>query len=277
MFGAATQSVPKPPFWSAPDPIRTTETNMQSKSPNRLIATLVFAALMTGSTISGEAGFEGELVLKPDGCQTAGLCTLDADFGFVDAAGLGWQAAKGLLTDGASIPPWAQPFVGQPFETAFIKAAVIHDHYCDRHVRPWRLTHKVFHEALLESGVSRAKAGIMYFAVMVGGPKWVRLIKGKPCPVGTGCINQFDISASMPGNAIAFGSGGELLMTRADEYGSARFANTMEKTIPELESLGDALTAEKVEEFAKAAMAEDFYFLNEDEVGTGLEVNFNVE
>ncbi len=242
-----------------------------------MLAAAVFACLTISAPLGAKAGFEGELVLKPDGCEADGLCTVDEDFGFVDSNDVGWQAAKGLLTDGASIPPWAQPFVGEPFAAAFIKAAVIHDHYCDRHVRPWRQTHKVFHEALLESGVSRAKAGIMYFAVMIGGPKWVKLIKGKPCPVGTGCINQFDISASMPGNAVAFGSGGQLLMTRADEYGSARFANTMEKTLPELESLGDALTAERVEELANAAMAEDFYFLNEDEVGTGLEVNFNVE
>ncbi len=223
------------------------------------------------------ADFVGDLVLQPPGCQGTGHCTLGADFGFVDAKGTGWQAAKGLLTDGASIPPWAQPFVGAPFEAAYIKAAVIHDHYCDRHVRPWRDTHRVFYEALRKSGVEAGKAGIMYFAVMVGGPKWLWLVKGKPCPVGMGCINQFDIGASVPGSQFGIGEQAELLMIRPEDYASATFTNAMAQNLPELTAAGDALTPEEVEALAEQAMKDDFYFKNPDEVGTGLSLSLTLE
>jgi len=60
---------------------------------------------------------------------------LEADFGYIDPTGVGWQTNKGAETDGASIPPLLQPFVGSPWEDGYIRAAVIHDWYCDRHVR----------------------------------------------------------------------------------------------------------------------------------------------
>jgi hypothetical protein len=235
------------------------------------------AAVLLLFAFRANADFEGELELVPDDCKSAGLCRLGADFGFVDAAGIGWQATKGLLTDGASIPPWATPIVGDPFEEAFIKAAVIHDHYCDRRVRPWRQTHRVFYEALRVSQVPKGKAGIMYFAVMIGGPKWLKLIKGRPCPVGMDCINQVDISASIPGSAMALGAPGELLIARPDEFGSARFANTMAEKLPELEALGDTLTPEQVEAASAAAMSDDFYYKNGDDVGGNLSVTVGSE
>jgi hypothetical protein len=219
-----------------------------------------------------EANFLGTLELLPPGCEKTPRCQLGAEFGFVDSAGLGWQARKGLLTDGASIPLWAQPLVGGPFEKAFIKAAVIHDHYCDRRVRPWRQTHKVFYEALLKSEVPKGKAGIMYFAVMVGGPKWAKLVKGIPCPVGVGCINSAEVSAAIPGGAIALGETREMFVSRGDAYGSARFANLMAQNVPALEQAGDTLTAAEVEVLAVRAMGEDFYFKNDNEVGTNLDI-----
>lgn len=238
-------------------------------------AICIAAALVSASP--SHADFVGDLELLQPGCESTGHCQLGRDFGFVDASGTGWQADKGLLTDGASIPPWAQSLVGKPFEKAFIRAAVLHDHYCDRHVRPWRQTHRVFYEALLNSDVAKGKAGIMYFAVMVGGPKWVKLTKGKPCPVGMSCINQINVSASVPGSAIALGDAGDLFVSRPDEYGSAGFANIMADSVPELEKAGDILTPEQVEAMAAKAMSDDFYFMNGDEVGSGLSVKVEVE
>jgi len=231
---------------------------------------LAAIAFSTGSAQS--ADFVGDLVLTPAGCEASGSCKLGQDFGFVDAKGIGWQAAKGLVTDGASIPPWAQPIVGGQFDKAFIKAAVIHDHYCDRHVRPWRQTHKVFYEALLKSGVPRGKAGIMYYAVMIGGPKWAQLVKGRPCPVGQSCINTFSMSAALPGSSVAVGDGASLFLSRPDEFGSAHFANAMNSKLADLEQKGDQLTSEEVEEMATEVMKDDFYFKNEDEVGTTLSI-----
>lgn len=233
----------------------------------------LFSILFLGflvSATSAMADFQGQLELLPAGCESTGQCTLGADFGFIGADGYGWQASKGLITDGASIPPWAKKIVGQPFEKAFVRAAVIHDHYCNRKVRPWRQTHKVFYEGLLSAGVSKSKAGIMYFAVLVGGPKWVKLIKGKPCPVGMGCINSFQIGSSVSDGAFGVDESGVLLMTREQSFGSAQFENTLEEKTPELEALGDNLSAETVEKMANESMKGDFYFQNGDEVGTNL-------
>ncbi|WP_050980239.1 DUF1353 domain-containing protein [Sinorhizobium sojae] len=241
------------------------------------VAATVFLATTLAFVSHSKADFVGSLELLPPGCETAGNCRLGQDFGFVDASGLGWQASKGLLTDGASIPPWARPLVGAPFEAAFIKAAVIHDHYCDRHVRPWRQTHRVFYDALIASQVSKSKAGVMYFAVMIGGPKWARLIRGRPCPVGMSCINQVNVTNSVPGSAIALGEAGELYVSRPDEYGSARFVNTLSGHLPDLEKSGEGLTAEDVERLAGKAMADDFYYRNGDEVGSGVSVTLQTE
>ncbi|MBB3372578.1 hypothetical protein FHT72_007119 [Rhizobium sp. BK077] len=238
-------------------------------------AIAVFLAATLAFVPASQADFVGSLELLPPGCESAGNCRLGQDFGFVDGSGLGWQASKGLLTDGASIPPWTQPLVGAPFEAAFIKAAVIHDHYCDRHVRPWRQTHRVFYDALIASQVSKAEAGTMYFAVMIGGPKWARLIKGRPCPVGMSCINQVNVTSSLPGSAIALGEAGELYVSRPDEYGSAKFATTLAGNLPELERAGEALMPEQVERLAAKAMADDFYYRNGAEVGADVSVTLH--
>lgn len=243
---------------------------------NRLMRMAVLGLLtMIGLSLSAVgvlAGgkFVGELELLPAGCEAQGSCRLGQAFGFIQDNGLGWMADQGLVTDGASIPPWAQRFVGKPYDRAFIKAAVIHDHYCDRHVRTWRQTHRVFYDGLRASGVSPGKAGIMYFAVMVGGPKWIELIKGKDCPVGMACINQVDVSAVMPGGSLVTDNKVRLFLKREDRYRSAEFAETMKQFVPRLELLGDQLTPEGVEQEAAMAMNRDFFYLNGDAVGTGL-------
>src|SRR4051812_4735522 len=87
--------------------------------------------------------FVGELEFKPAGCQAAGQCELVYDFGYIGPSRLGWQAKAGLVTDGASIPSWAQFIIGGAWEKEFIKAAVIHDWYCIRTVRTRRATHRM--------------------------------------------------------------------------------------------------------------------------------------
>lgn len=235
------------------------------------VAALLFAAM------PARADFVGTLQLVPAGCETSGECRLGADFGFVDAAGLGWQAAKGLVTDGASIPPWAKPFIGQSFEPAFIRAAVIHDHYCVRQVRPWRQTHKVFYEALRASGVSQSLAGIMYYAVMIGGPKWVKLVQGRPCPVGMSCLNAIEMSEQIRASILSVRPEIGVTVRRPAEYGSQRFEGLMQQGVPALLAKGNELTRADVEQLAAKLMVEDFYFKNGDEVGTTSKPKFELE
>lgn len=114
------------------------------------------------------------------------------DFGFVDPKGVGWQTNKGDRTDGASIPKLLQPAVGSPWRDEYIRAAVIHDRYCDedklRNVRSWRATHRVFYDAMIAAEMSPAKAKLMYYAVYAFGPKWGWPEPGKPCKGTANCI-----------------------------------------------------------------------------------------
>ncbi len=157
------------------------------------------AALFLSFAAPVSAGqFAGKVVFTEAGCEKKGECDLKDEFGFVDSAGTGWQASADNKTDGASIPKKLQPHFGYSFDEDLVRAAIIHDHYCDRHVRTWGDTHWVFYDALLASGVERRRAQKMYAGVLLGGPKWIWLIRGMECPTGKNCIQQVP-TASLPG------------------------------------------------------------------------------
>ena len=219
----------------------------------RSIPVLVALALTPFLATSSRAQFMGELRLSPDGCQGTGLCVLDAPIRFKDSAGVVWKAGAGLVTDGASIPDVFEPFVGAPFEERFIRAAVIHDHYCDRRVRPWLQTHRVFYEALVDQGVSEAKAKTMYFAVLLGGPKWVKVVPGETCDQA--CVY-----------ALTSAAGSEGFWSRPADFGNPSLPQEMAELLSELESDASALTLEQIEGRAKAMRPGDFFFANGDEV-----------
>lgn len=120
---------------------------------------------------------------------------LKEDFGYIDPDGLGWQTNKGTKTDGASIPPLLQTFVGSPWEDGYIRAAVIHDWYCDRHVRPFKATHRVFYNALIASGLNAAKAKLIFYAVYTFGPSWGYPEPGKKCSITENCIQMTENGA----------------------------------------------------------------------------------
>lgn len=199
------------------------------------------------------AQFEGDLVLLPNGCQATGQCTLKNKLRFTDSAGVVWEAKAGLVTDGASIPGIFQPFVGRPFEDDFIKVAVVHDHYCDRHVRPWRQTHRVFYEGLIAQSVSKAKAKVMYFAVYLGGPKWVELIPGEKC--GKNCVNAIKTMSGKPG-----------FRSRKADYGAQDLQAQLKKLSDELESNPDLLSLDEIDARARALRPDDYYYKHGSQV-----------
>lgn len=96
---------------------------------------------------------------------------LNRRFTFTDAQGVEWDAPKGSVVDGASIPRplwWlVDPFVGD-----YRYASVIHDVACQERKRPWQQVHRAFYEAMRCAGQSAFKAWAMYQAVRVGGPRW---------------------------------------------------------------------------------------------------------
>ncbi|MCZ4351043.1 DUF1353 domain-containing protein [Roseovarius aestuarii] len=103
-----------------------------------------------------------------------------AQLDFVDGSGVNWVAPKGIVTDGASIPPIFVPIVGDPTSPEFVNAAAVHDAYCgignERGAKfqaaPWQKVHIMFYDALRVGGVSEIKAKVMFAAVWLGGPRW---------------------------------------------------------------------------------------------------------
>lgn len=204
-----------------------------------------------------DAAFKGKLILRPKGCEGVRKCRIGAPFKYVDPNGVEWLTTPPDTTDGASIPPWAQPFVGKPFDKAFIKAAVIHDHYCERQVRPWRQTHRVFFDALLESGVTEAKAKLMYYAVYLGGPKWLELMPPKPCPGSAGkpCI-YLDTVRGVTSKSIR--------VSRSSDYDDPEFKADLKETEQAIIASGAKMTLEELEKRAQAKRPNDFFYVNGD-------------
>ena len=83
--------------------------------------------------------------------------------------GAGWNVSvlKGFVFDGASIPESLWSIVGCPTDFAF--AGCIHDAIYRSRLLDRKTADKIFHNALLASGVELSKAKAMYLAVRVGG------------------------------------------------------------------------------------------------------------
>jgi uncharacterized protein YgiM (DUF1202 family) len=137
-------------------------------------ALLCIGLFAAGGTASAQqaGGFFGDLVLKPlaDGVTME----VGAPFGFIDGKGRRWEVEAGDKTDGASIPRALWSIVGSPFTGRYLRAAVIHDRYCDNKHRSWMDTHEIFYEAMLASGVAQKQALLMWAAVYRFGPRWTR-------------------------------------------------------------------------------------------------------
>src|SRR5687767_9221624 len=73
---------------------------------------------------------------------------LDENLTFLDSSGVKWVAPKGTLTDGASVPRLLPPITDGQWDPRFLKAAVVHDAYCQKdnetrfpdqyRKKPWR-------------------------------------------------------------------------------------------------------------------------------------------
>jgi hypothetical protein len=79
---------------------------------------------------------------------------------------------RGATVDGASIPWLLWTPLGGPFEGKYRDASVVHDYYCSVHSTDHRSVHLMFYRAMMVSGVSVARAKVMYLAVKFFGPSW---------------------------------------------------------------------------------------------------------
>jgi hypothetical protein len=142
---------------------------------------LVLASVSTiaihGQVVATPKGkFYGKLILipQPDGRNMM----VQDEYGYEDWEHQTLYATAGFVSDGASIPRAAWSLVGGPWDGKYRNAAVIHDVGCTNHRYSWQDTHRLFYEAMMDSGVSQSLAYTMYYAVLLGGPRW-KLIGSK--------------------------------------------------------------------------------------------------
>ncbi len=96
------------------------------------------------------------------------------EYAYVDGKGNRWVVPKNTVVNGASIPKVVWSAIGGPWSGKYRNAAVIHDWMCEEQVEDSSFVHRIFHEAMLDSGVDEKLAWIMYKAVDIGGPKWIK-------------------------------------------------------------------------------------------------------
>ena len=224
-----------------------------------------FAIAITFITGPALAEFVGKLEFRPAGCKTAGECELVYDFGYIDPNRLGWQAKAQLKTDGASIPSWAEPVIGGAWEEQFVRAAVIHDHYCIRTVRSRRATHRMFYDALIESGVNRAKALSMYYAVIVGSHMWINLVEGQPCRGMDNCIQNVNGNLQVPDTIVRKNETGDLQAYRPQRFTQPNIAKDILEASAIIEG-GSINSPEAVEGLALSRNRGDFFLKNGDAI-----------
>ena len=93
-------------------------------------------------------------------------------FGYVDPEGTSWDVPSGYVTNGASIPWGLWNIIGGPYDGPYRDAAVLHDYYCEKRLRPWDKTHKMYYDAALARGTTDNVASAMYAGLLLGGPRW---------------------------------------------------------------------------------------------------------
>jgi hypothetical protein len=134
-----------------------------------ILGSLTTTPIRSDDTTFGH--FSGEVKVKwlTDGR----LMQLLSPLLYTDPDGVQWIAKAGLKTDGATIPPFAWPFIGGPFEGKYRDAAVIHDAGCHDQNRRWEAVHLAFYNAMRCKEVEAWRAKVMYAAVYFFGPRWV--------------------------------------------------------------------------------------------------------
>lgn len=138
------------------------------------LAALLFAVSGSASEEQAWGYFSGQVVAKwiTGGDGSHRCMELIEAFRYVGPDKVVWDAPKGSIVDGASIPRLAWTVIGGPYEGAYREASVIHDVACVRRDRRWQDVHRAFYTAMRAANVDAGKAKIMYGAVYHFGPRW---------------------------------------------------------------------------------------------------------
>lgn len=91
---------------------------------------------------------------------------------YISDEGKLWVAEPNMIFDGASIPRCFYWLIGSPFTGYYRRWAVIHDaYYKDHRGRNRKEVDLQFKKGIMEDGVGKIKATLIYSAVRVGGRK----------------------------------------------------------------------------------------------------------
>lgn len=136
-----------------------------------LILLVFIGSLQISTVIAGDFGrFVG--TVKTEWIEHDRKMRLLEDFAYIDPFGKEWEAPKGSIIDGASIPRFLWTVVGSPFTGEYREASVVHDVACVEKSRPWKSVHRMFYYASRLGGVKEIKGKLMYAAVRKFGPRW---------------------------------------------------------------------------------------------------------
>ncbi len=149
-------------------------------------------------------------------------------FNYEDHLGEEWPVPDGIPIDGASIPRPLWSVIGGPYSGKYLKASVIHDHFCRTKTRPWKRTHRVFYEGMLTAGTKKSKAKTMYAAVYWFGGRW-------PTP------SAVKAPAPKPSTASAFANRSDFSDALLDAF-SVEVADARALLTAEPDRLSDATT-----------------------------------
>jgi len=149
-------------------------------------------------------------------------------------------------------------------------------------VRGWRATHRVFYDALRALGVTASKAKLMYYAVYLGGPKWIEIIPGDPC--GPNCVFQVEVAQSGASASLEFdvaggagpaaelaiqseeSGGNAMTISRAADYDEPGFVEELQRVELLLDAAGDEIDLDYLERRAKERRPNDFFYANDSQI-----------
>lgn len=139
---------------------------------NKRLLCLVALLALPGAGGAESGGFEGKVVVEWVDAPFASSLRLVEDFGYREPEGKLWVASRGQVLEGKGLPPLLRDYVGQPFDGAFRKAALVYDAAVQKMVEPWERAQHMFFEAAVSEGVAPADAKIMYLVLGAQGTRW---------------------------------------------------------------------------------------------------------
>lgn len=144
---------------------------------NRFIlgaAAVVFSAgvLAAGTSRTDSGSFDGRVVVEWLDDPFVPTMRLAEPFEFRQFKGKVWRVPEGHVVKGRGMPPLFRDLIGQPFNGAFRKAAIVYDHATQAMIEPWDEAQRMFLEASVAEGVTRPEAKAMYMLLRAQGSRW---------------------------------------------------------------------------------------------------------